>query len=566
MPDVLIPLVPVTRGADRYLAVERATGNIVAELTREEHDAVRDRGVPAGVDPDAWHAGDVVLLGGVPDYGNGTNGTLRAGDVCEYEDRFEVGAPGPLGLQRVRIPKNKVSVQRTARGLSLGKLDADAWPAALGLREIRDGHLVTDGSGLTTPLRFGALNNVAQRGERHSPTLYSAQVNQVNAASSATFAVGVGVGSPIPDDRALFCYLGFIDAIAGAQSLTSLAYGGQSLTVITGTVDTSTLAGTNDWGHLFAYMVSPPIGEANLTATWSETIDVQLYINTVWSDVDQGVPAANGTNVEQTSATPSLDITSRTGDVTMDGILFVGTASTEASDEIPIIVTNPGAGGVGLGSAYQAGAATVTHSYQNINSGFPCLMIGFSIQNSNQAVLAQTLGDAALAADAALAIAADLAQSLADATLSSAAVLEIAAAVERTLDDATAEVLGSLAIVADLAATLEAATLSADASTGAPITADLDVTLEDVTLSADATVPQEESEASTGGVGGQIRRRRRSRKPAFTVIEPRVQPLPEIHARLEVTLEDCRLQAHATVTDTPKSIRRRNTLAVLMAG
>ena len=73
------------------------------------------------------------------------------------------------------------------------------------------------------------------------------------------------------------------------------------------------------------------------------------------------------------------------------------------------------------------------------------------------------------------------------------------------------------------------------------------------------------SPAQTGAGGGTTKRRRR--KPSFIGVAERqiIVPLPTIHARCEVALDDMQLLAECTMHEAPLARRRRHTLLVLMS-
>lgn len=140
-----VPLMERSRGPNRNVCIRRATREIVAELSQREYAdlALPGASAPPGVKLDEWVSGEIIALGGVPDYGNGVLGKLAHGEFAELPDRYEVGIAIDDRLVIARIDKAKVNASR-AGGLTVTKTRADAWPDSLGIVSIVSGQLTTE--------------------------------------------------------------------------------------------------------------------------------------------------------------------------------------------------------------------------------------------------------------------------------------------------------------------------------------------------------------------------------------------------------------------------------------
>lgn len=139
------------------------------------------------------------------------------------------------------------------------------------------------------------------------------------------------------------------------------------------------------------------------------------------------------------------------------------------------------------------------------------------------------------------------------------------AAVDVTLEATTLSATATSAISAAAASTLADVSLAATADNA--IEAALAVTLDSVTLTSTAeagAVPEPEAPAQTRIGRGVIIKRRQ--KKGFTVIEPeRPAKLPEIAARVGVTLDDVTLVSTLVMSEAPAARRRRMAVAALLS-
>ena len=150
MPELVLK--EKTRLADQYLTLNIDTNGKVTEgieLTQQEYTAlaIKGAGAPPGVSKEDWESNKVFAAGGVRNYGNGQR-TLELGEYAELPDRFELGGiTRTVGLAKItgtlEILKSKVESSKTA-GLTITKIEADAWPDGIGVLSIVNGILTTE--------------------------------------------------------------------------------------------------------------------------------------------------------------------------------------------------------------------------------------------------------------------------------------------------------------------------------------------------------------------------------------------------------------------------------------
>ena len=127
-----------------------------------------------------------------------------------------------------------------------------------------------------------------------------------DAGTSLTFSHVVGSGS----DRLLLVGVVIPDT---SQPVPSVTYGGVPLTAVLISVDTS-----------FWYLLNPPTGTANVVVTWTNS-GYGAAGSTSWTNVSQITPFGTGVAATGTSTTPSVTVTSATGEFVVDTVHIVGT-------------------------------------------------------------------------------------------------------------------------------------------------------------------------------------------------------------------------------------------------
>jgi hypothetical protein len=148
-----IALVERVRLADQYFAyvLDAPQGAVIQtiELTAEQYAALAlpNAGPPPGVSVADWESGRAFAVGGVRNYGAGKR-FLDLGEFEELADRFEFGLPVAVAIARfvsrtLAMYKSKILFSRTG-GLTITKVEADAWPDRLRLTAISAGVLTIE--------------------------------------------------------------------------------------------------------------------------------------------------------------------------------------------------------------------------------------------------------------------------------------------------------------------------------------------------------------------------------------------------------------------------------------
>lgn len=177
------------------------------------------------------------------------------------------------------------------------------------------------------------------------------------------------------------------------KSVTGVTYGGVAMTLLKD--GTQSLEYNSAW-----YLLNPPTGANNVVITGSEAD----YINggaASFYGVDQTTGVHNATVATGNSTTPSVTVTSATGELVVDGFLF-GYSETISAGASQTILYNQKLSTANrtIGASTQAGASSVTNSW-TASAAHNWVDIGFSLipaSSSPLALGAATAGGASLAA------------------------------------------------------------------------------------------------------------------------------------------------------------------------
>lgn len=160
---------------------------------------------------------------------------------------------------------------------------------------------------------------------------------------------------PSGNNRVLVVGLSFR---AKAATVTSLTYGGVALTKIG---ESRVLLGVEMWR-----LVAPTVGTANLVANWSVTSDLVGWSGS-FTNVNQSTPTGTFVAANNNNTTPTVAVTSATGELVIDTVSTSGNASSTTVGAGQTLICsgalsnnkNDGRGA----SSYKAGAASVTMSW-----------------------------------------------------------------------------------------------------------------------------------------------------------------------------------------------------------
>ena len=148
-------------------------------------------------------------------------------------------------------------------------------------------------------------------------------------------------------------------ALADTQeSVSSVTCAGTPLTRITSSQSKNTV---EMW-----YLLAPPVGSANIVATWTGNKDMAGWSGT-FINVNQTSPIRNSAVTNGTTSTPSITVASAAGDLVVDTLSIDGSAAslTVGAGQTQICQNTTGTanGDCWGASSYEPGAASVTMSW-----------------------------------------------------------------------------------------------------------------------------------------------------------------------------------------------------------
>lgn len=143
------------------------------------------------------------------------------------------------------------------------------------------------------------------------------------------------------------------------RTVTSVTYGGTPLTLV----------GDNNINAnariAIFYLLNPPSGTASVQVNFSSAPDMGAVVNvTTYTGVNQSMPLGTFVSNQAQSATPSLTVTSATGELVYDVISIRNGNSTPAAGQTQGWNINSGSEMTGAGST-KAGAASTVMSWTN---------------------------------------------------------------------------------------------------------------------------------------------------------------------------------------------------------
>lgn len=159
---------------------------------------------------------------------------------------------------------------------------------------------------------------------------------------------------------------GWIHVFLGnnAQAITSSSIGGTACSIITGTDSGAALA----YRNMISGVAAPPSGSQTATASWN--IASNSTIGAVaTSGVDQTTPFNNGTFSSGLTGSPSLAITSTSGDLTTDVQCNNGSTGTDTTNQTSLWFQRPTGGSTGAGGR-GPGTGTTTHTWTTNGTAF----------------------------------------------------------------------------------------------------------------------------------------------------------------------------------------------------
>jgi hypothetical protein len=217
------------------------------------------------------------------------------------------------------------------------------------------------GAGLT-PAFLSSINNPAVAGgPSGSPAV---QMSGNTNWTSGTLSICTNSITCAGSDRLLVVVYSIGDSDLANSVVTSMTLGGTSLTKAWGTNDTASTWVRNElW-----YLVAPPTGAQNLIVSYFNTGIDQGFIGWVnLTNVNQSTPLGTVVTASGSSTTPSVSVSSATGDLVISSVASDSDANITASTGAIVQVVNVLGGDTCHGIATNAGAASVTMSWSTQN-------------------------------------------------------------------------------------------------------------------------------------------------------------------------------------------------------
>lgn len=179
-------------------------------------------------------------------------------------------------------------------------------------------------------------------------------------ASSLTYSHTVGVGA----NTIIVAQPAIVDAVAGTASISSITYATVGLTVVPSSTQVFIFfAGLFDGIVAHYGLVAPATGANDVVVTVSEACDGVLCGTQSWFGVRQTASFGTAAIATDTTATPTVDVTSAAGEFVMGVALTIDDLGAFASADTEQWEQLGGAGQVVGGGASQVGAATVTMNW-----------------------------------------------------------------------------------------------------------------------------------------------------------------------------------------------------------
>jgi uncharacterized repeat protein (TIGR01451 family) len=228
---------------------------------------------------------------------------------------------------------------------------------------------------LTTPAVGKLTNTVSSTADTYDPDTSN---NDGSAAGANVVTIVSPQGSPsfvsganaTATNVSTMFWSHTVPSGANRLLLAGFSFGDNSKTVLSVTCGGTNLSfvgrsavyrGVELWS-----LVNPPVGTANIVATWSGKADTVLW-SASFTNVDQTSPLGSFQSASAQSTTPSLTVGSATGNLVVDILAATGDAGTLTADanQTTIAADNTGTAGGNArgGGSYKTGASSVTMSW-----------------------------------------------------------------------------------------------------------------------------------------------------------------------------------------------------------
>lgn len=150
---------------------------------------------------------------------------------------------------------------------------------------------------------------------------------------------------------------------AGPKTVSTVTYGGQALTFAAGV---TAFAANNEHRNEIWYLINPPTGANNVIVTWSGSISAARAAAGAYVDTHQTTPVGTAANASGTTATPTVAVSSASGELVIDLVNFylnTAGAVTFGAGQTQEFLLNQGVSNQSGGGSSEPGAASVTMSW-----------------------------------------------------------------------------------------------------------------------------------------------------------------------------------------------------------
>lgn len=149
---------------------------------------------------------------------------------------------------------------------------------------------------------------------------------------------------------------------AATATLTGVTWNGSAMTE----VPLSSVTSGSRTNKSF-YIVDPPTASSDIVISFSAGTPAGEYLVTSYNEADTASPIGDVQTATGTSTTPSVDVTSASGDMVLDWMVIANTITSVGDSQTSEFIDTTG-GSYRVGGSREAGAATVTMSW-TVGSG-----------------------------------------------------------------------------------------------------------------------------------------------------------------------------------------------------
>lgn len=149
---------------------------------------------------------------------------------------------------------------------------------------------------------------------------------------------------------------------------------GKTVTGVTFNGDAMTLVDqdTNNWGGQeytsLWRLVNPDAGTHDIVVTYSDVCDYAIAGGVSYTGVDQTAPIGTATKANSDTGDPTVDVSSAAGELVVDSTIMDSPSTTVGAGQTERVNIQAGTPTLSQGMSEEAGAATVTMSWDQTQS------------------------------------------------------------------------------------------------------------------------------------------------------------------------------------------------------